>query len=255
MDIQGLILRPGDRVRASGRVVSVGKSVAAWFEPPGFVAMPAFRPGHEPVLAPGHTGVRVTGVDLGRLERRRAKDGLVEGHATLTGTWRDTYLQADRQGPATQHARQSRRWRRPPCPPPAGGWPRGDGPLCGLPPDQWHALGITSMAIFRPAPGQALVVVAAEHPQQVRQALVPKYGVRLCVVRSRWTHQQIETVTQQLSTSMRPWLIYQCGLAGAQDDGQPLLCADVVQVLPAFANWATTIPDGLLRITPWLARI
>src|SRR5689334_12221051 len=82
MTYDRLVLRGGDHVRASGRVVSVpGRRVR--FCAPVPVAAIGYAPGQEPAPSYCPKGVDVTGVDLSALSNRREKDGAVEGAATL----------------------------------------------------------------------------------------------------------------------------------------------------------------------------
>lgn len=277
MDISGLVVRDGDHVRASGRVVAVAGST--WFEPPLPVPAIRYAPGHEPAPRPSGFGVQAIGVDLADLADRREQQGAIEGWATLTGTWQQDRLVVGGQDPPNPARRAWVRWKQPPCPPPAGGWPEGDldenldlapelepaasrirASMTGDaddsldPPPQALAPydAITSIAIFRPSRRRAVLVVAAGDPQRVEAALRPHYGARLCVVPSRWTHAQIDDVTRRLPAQTRPWMIYEWGRS-VGEGGQALVVAYCVRVLPAFAGWASAVPPGLLSVTPWLA--
>ena len=250
VDLAGGVLRDGDTVRASGRVVAADG--VTWFEPPLPVPLVAYAPGREPPPRPAGLGVPAIGVDLARLDRRREKQGAVEGWATLTGTWRQDRLRVAGQGPPTRPVDEGPYLRRPPCPEPAGGWPEGgvDENL-DIPADLLAASDVTSVALFRPGRRQTVLVVAAEQPQQVEAALRPRYGPRLCVVPSRWTGRQIDDVLRRLRAGMASWMIYSCGQSTAED-GQAVLTAELTRVLPALASWVRAVPDGLLSIRPWL---
>ncbi len=255
MDLSGLVLHDGDRVRGRGRVVATDEGT--WFEPPLSVPLGGYRPGFErPVCPPSHLAVPVEGVDLDRLELRRETDGAVEGHAVLTGLWRGERLHvAGQELLGSPEAEAWRRWRRPPCPEPEGGWPEGDDrENLRVPNDLRASLPIVSICLFRPSSRQVVLVVAAEQPEEVEAALRPHIGVRLCVVASRWTRRQIDDLAADLPDGMRDWLVYQCG-ESTTADGQAVVFAKVARVLPAFAGWATPLPDGLLRIEPWLINV
>jgi len=77
VDVSGLVLRDGDAVRASGRVVAVDG--ATWFDPPLPVPAVAYTPGRQPPPRPSGLGVPAIGVDLARLDKRWEKQGAVEG--------------------------------------------------------------------------------------------------------------------------------------------------------------------------------
>ncbi|MFI0448202.1 hypothetical protein [Actinomadura sp. 6N118] len=251
MDVRELILRSGGRVRASGRVVSLDDAV--WFEPPLPQNQPLYPPGQEPAPCRSGYGVGVTGVDVRRLDRRRDKDGAVEGYARLTGTWLGDHLVADLQEPPVWHSPVVPEWKLPPCPAPAGGWPHQARRLEGPSEQECAALGITCVVTFRPSPSQAVLVLAAERPQQARKVLGPRYGERLCVVPSRWSQAQLKAVTEQ-ADMVEQWLAYKWMMT-ATADGQVLVTIDVVHVLPAFAQWMTTTPDGLIRVRAWLTPV
>ena len=95
MDVDELVVDEGDRVAATGRLVRNDRG--DWFEP----ALPiAAAGGLERRVRPVWTGaVRVAGADFGAVAARFEKDGLVEGWATVTGTWSADQLQAERQDP------------------------------------------------------------------------------------------------------------------------------------------------------------
>jgi hypothetical protein len=250
VDVSGLVLRDGDTVRASGRVVAVDG--ATWFDPPLPVPAILYAPGRQPPPRPTGLGVPAVGVDLARLDRRREKQGAVEGWATLAGIWQQERLLVSEQGPPTASVFEGPAWRRPPCPEPAGGWPEGDvDENLEVPAELDAAHGITSVALFRPSRRQVVLVVAAEQPQQVEAELRPRYGARLCVVPSRWTRRQIDDVARRLRAEMGRFMIYICGESTAED-GQAAVTVELTRVLPALAALARTIPAGLLSIRPWL---
>ena len=75
MDVDGLVVRDGDRAAATGRLVR--NDLGDWFEPALPVAGPA---GLERRIRPVWTGaVRVAGADFGAVAARFEKDGSVEG--------------------------------------------------------------------------------------------------------------------------------------------------------------------------------
>src|SRR6266699_415107 len=83
MDIDGLVVREGDRAAATGRLVRDGRG--DWFEPAFPVAGPAGP--ERRVRAAWQGAVRVAGADFDALAGRFEKGGAVEGWATITGTW------------------------------------------------------------------------------------------------------------------------------------------------------------------------
>jgi hypothetical protein len=241
VDVSGLVLSEGDLVRASGQVVVDGDAV--WFEPPLPTPLVHYVSGPPPPR-PSGLGVRAAGVDLG---------ALADGWASLSGSWQDDRLVVSAQAPPDFGHEDAPRWDRPPCPPPAGGWPEGEvDENIDLPPDLVSAYPITAVAQFRPSRRQTVLVVATDEPEQVDAVLRPRYGDRLCVVRSRWARSQVDEVLLRLRESMPEWMIYELGETVAED-GQPQVAAKVSRVVPGLAGWVRTVPDGLLSLSPWLA--
>lgn len=111
---------------------------------------------------------------------------------------------------------------------------------------------MVAWTVFRPSRTQAVLVVAATEPERVEAALRPHYGRALCVVRSRWTPEQVTAVRESLRAGMRTWNVYTFGDT-ATGDGQLLVTAKAVRVVPALASWAAGVPAGLLHVNTWLA--
>jgi hypothetical protein len=250
MDVDALVARDGDRARAFGRLVR--DSTGDWFQPDLMNAGPG---GAErwvrPVWQPG--AIRVVGADFDAVSNRFEADGAVEGWALVTGTWSGGQLHVERQAAPPPHGTWRPRWTTPPCPPPPGGWPTrlrrievsydmGDLQITGA---------AVAVSISRPGPNRAVLVVAAGDVAAVEARLRPQLGGSLCVVPSRWTKAQLDTVGDYLHHQWEPWGLYELGLR-ITDDGQPHLGARLVRVLPEIAAWAATLPDGILLLEPWL---
>ena len=237
---------------ATGRVFSDGATMM--FEPPLPVTLPLYAPGNEPPPWPVHMGVSVVGVDLDALDRRREKSGAIEGWAHLSGVWQNATLVVHTQEPPVFPVGDtSSQWSVPPGPPPPGGWPHGTADE-NLDAGDLHELddSITALALFRPSPTQVVLVVASTEPSRVRAQLQSRFGPRLCVIESRWTKAQVRDAATHLCTNMDRWQIYQTGET-VTEDGQTLVQAHTVRVIPEMIDWARLLPDGLVNIIPWLA--
>src|SRR5262249_54148807 len=83
MGFASLVVRQGDHVTASGRLVR--NETGDWFEP----LMPVALPGGVPrrVRAAWRGAVRIVGANFDELSDRFDRDQAVEGCATLTGIW------------------------------------------------------------------------------------------------------------------------------------------------------------------------
>lgn len=249
MDLSNLVLSDGCEVSASGRIVAYEGEV--WFGPALPVRLVRYKPGHEPPPRPSKIGVLVEGADLSRLDERWEKDGGIEGWATLTGTWRgDRLLVTDQGARGGSHREENPKWDVPPCDPPPGGWPRSGrdeniSHLVDLESDE-----VVTVTTFRPSDEQAVLVIASTMPEVTRERLAESVGERLCVIQSRWTRAEVDEIQQRLRTES-DWTYFMGG-AAAGEDGQLQITAHVVRVVDSLANFAATVPDGLLQVSAWL---
>jgi len=258
MGVEALVVRDGDRVGASGRLVR--NPDGDWFEP----ALPRTLIGglERRVAAPWRGAVRIAGAGFDDLTNRFEHDGAVEGVATITGTWSHDQLRAIRQAAPENAPHQYPRWDTPPCPPPAGGWPhlnwepgtwgRGEHNLdydLGDLADTGAAVAVTT---FRPSEDQAVLVVAAADRDAVEARLRPQLGDLLCVVTSRWTKAELDAVRAHLHAHWEEWNLYQSGPSNGED-GQTCMTAKLTRVLPEIADWAASLPPDILALDPWLS--
>ena len=181
------------------------------------------------------------------MERWKASAGsLVSGQAIGSG-------QHARPRPRTCHT-STRGGKRRLWPPPAGGWPHLDwehadhnlaydlGDLT----DSGAAVGVTT---FRPSENQAVLVVAAANREAVEAQLRPQLGNLLCVVTSRWTRPDLDAVRAHMRARWEDWNLYELGESSRQD-GQAYLAAKLTRVRPEIADWATSLPPGILTLDP-----
>jgi hypothetical protein len=252
MDVDALVVRDGDRVRASGWLIR--SSEGDWFQPSLPVAEPdGLERGVRPVRQAG--AVRVVGADLGAVSHRFERGGAVEGWALVTGTWSGGQLHVEQQAPPPPRRTWAPRWVIPPCPPPPQGWPtvtrRGDIELDYDLGDLQATGAAVAVTLFRPAPNRAVLVVAASDVAAVEARLRPQLGDSLCVVPSRWTKAQLDAVGDHLYRHHEQWALYQWGPQNTAD-GQAHMAARLVRVLPEIAAWAAALPQGILLLDPWL---
>jgi hypothetical protein len=251
MDFAGLVVRDGDLVTASGRLVR--NQAGDWFEPPVWVA--AVGGGPQVVRPVSPVAVRISGADFDELATRfEDGNGTVEGLAALTGIWSAGYLHVRHQTvPGLIDARVPR-WVTPPCPAPAGGWPRhGDNlgfDLNDLP----HTGVVVAVTVFRPGQDQEVLVVAAMDAAAAEAWLRPQFGERLCVVISRWTTAELDAVQAYLHARRHAWKLLQVGRSTGED-GQACIAAKLTRVLPEIASWAASLPAGIVSLDPWLRRV
>ena len=248
MDFNCLVVHDGDPVTASGRLVRISGPAGAWFEPP--MAVPAVG-GPRTVRPASPAAVRVAGADFDALSSRFDDHGAVDGFATLTGIWSAGQLHVEHQGPPRADDDRRPRWVTPPCPAPAGGWPRHGDSLrfdLGDLADTGAAVEVT---VFRPGPHQEVLVVAAADPGVVEARLRPQLGPRLCVVASNWTTAELGAVRRHLHAHSKAWNLLRLGQATG-GDGQACIAARLTRMLPEIASWAAALPAGIVSLDPWL---
>ena len=252
MDVEALVVRDGDRVTATGRLVR--NDSGDWFEPPLPVALPG---GVTRRVRPVWGGaIAVVGADFTELNGRFELDGEVEGFATLTGIWSAGRLRVERQ--ASPLFPQPPRWVTPPCPPPAGGWPHltrghGDDNIHFDLGDLRETGAAAAATVFRPSEDQAVLVVAAADQAAVEAHLRPQLGPLLCVIPSAWRSAELDAVRAHLHARHQTWNLYQWG-HGTAETGQPQVTACLTRVLPEIAAWAAALPSRHLALKPWLTR-
>jgi hypothetical protein len=236
-----LVVRPGDRVSASGRYVSCDDG--EWLDlarVDGLVFLPAgWRSSHS---------VRLIGLDPAGVPRDYGSDHIIPGKVRVTGIWQDETIRVDDQGPVTYPA-QSHREFVPPCAAPVGGWDtlassnhvpelqslRASGAIVR---DEWRCT----------SGGAVVLIVAASDVDLVERILGPRLPRRLCVVASRYSADQVRDVEAMFATRHRQWRFESWGPGGLDHDGQPHAFAELMRVTDDLADWADTLPDGLLEL-------
>lgn len=71
---------------------------------------------------------------------------------------------------------------------------------------------------------------------------------------SRWTKDQLEGVRRHLHERFEDWHLLQLGPVHGED-GQPHVAATLARVRPDIAAWTTTLPHGILELTPWMTPV
>ena len=160
---------------------------------------------------------------------------------------------------ASSSAARPRRSSGPPGPAPPGGWPvRRDGTEADdvgvIDVDHLSGTGAATMvAVFRPGPNQAVLVVTAVDIAAVEAQLRPRLRDRLCVVASRWTREQLDEVTGQVRDRAERWGVHGTGRS-CDERAQPFVTVELVRVTDEIASWAETQP-AVVEFDPCLTPI
>jgi hypothetical protein len=201
--------------------------------------------------------IRVTGVDLTKLEDRVSGHGTTWGRAYLAGTFESGTLTVVRQGPPRPAVRSGPFLRRPPCAAPRGGWARGpSGASANRALDAYRArfpADVASVAIFHPGAGARVVTVASTNPARTRAILGPSFRRRLCVVRSRYRPAVVRSAKASLTALLlhRRYELTGVGLT-VSEQGQPRVLAETLVETSGLRRVVASKPAGLVEIVPWL---
>jgi hypothetical protein len=238
-----LVVEPGDRVRTWGQFVS--NSDGDWLD----LARIDDLLLHPPGWTSGWS-IRVAGVDAEQVLTAFADNRNI----SVVGTWRGDVIEVEQQSPEIPNTAPIPHWTDPPCQPPPGGWPRS---VEENPPDldlgDLESSGaIVTRVAFRPSADQLVVVIAATDIDAIIRQVAPQLPNRLCVIPSRFTREQLAEVRRVLAAHTSDWRLQGYGAGGVDDDAQPFAHAEPFRVTDELADWADTLPEGLLRLCPTL---
>jgi hypothetical protein len=108
--------------------------------------------------------------------------------------------------------------------------------------------------IFRPSADQEVLVVVATDVDVVTRRLSPHLPDQLCVVPSRFSRAQLDELRDVLLANWRGWRIESFGTS-SDAQAQPFITAQPVRVTAEMADWADTLPAGLLRLRPAISPV
>ncbi len=201
-------------------------------------------------------GVTAVGIDLRRLQHRRELRGAVEGWASVIGRWDGSTLHVEQQtdpAPPQPVVLPDR----PPCAPPAGGWPT----VAENENLDSEAVSRfiethpgTRAAILRPSPREALWLVTTTEVDEAEATLSPVYGRGLCVVRSAYRVEDYGAAERAFP--------FHAGLgifgssAGRPDaDGQWPITFRVLYITDELLNRQAAMPAGLVLLEPAMRQL
>ncbi|MGW4947010.1 hypothetical protein ACWEOZ_36115 [Actinoplanes sp. NPDC004185] len=241
MDVRLLVFEVGDRVTGSGELVADADGV--WLDLARF--FPLGPPGGSRPRS--RQSVRLIGADAALAA---TSDIDPAWPVTVSGVWLGDALEVESLSQAAPLPDRADRWSTPPCPPPAGGWPRGEN--LDFDRDALENSGAAvAVATFRPGLYQAVLVVVAEDIDAVEEMLRPQLPDRLCVVTSRWTRGQLDNVRAHLMRHWQDWTLESVG-EDIDEQAQARVEVELLRVTSDLAQWAATLPDDLLLLVPSL---
>jgi hypothetical protein len=253
---------PIDATQANGGYgIAAGSTVAA--------TGPVGRDGTGEVLCPGDVAVvtdsgfgsglscpdQVALVGMGRLVARS-----VGASRYVSGIWQSDGLHVTSVGPPRSEDADAS-LTTPPCATPPGGWatvaPSKTPNLDDAAFDHYksaHPSVVVTVASFRPSDLAPVLTIASTDPVATRAALASSYPRALCVVRSKFS---VEQVRQGRRDVRHAFLANRLPGAdgfgsGVGSDGQPTIDLMVLNDRPALHIQLAKVAPGLLRIEPSL---
>lgn len=195
--------------------------------------------------------VKLIGLDrAGVLRDSGSDDRIIPGNVRVTGIWQDQTIRVDGQGTVSYPARNHGDFV-PPCAAPGGGW---DAVVISKHVPELQSLRASGAIVrdhwLRTPGGAVVLIVAASDVDLVERILRPRLPRRLCVVASRYSADQVREVEATFAACHRDWQFEVWGAEGLDHDGQPYAFAELMRVTDDLAEWADTLPDGLLQLRP-----
>ncbi|MEV0291417.1 MULTISPECIES: hypothetical protein [unclassified Kribbella] len=242
MAARDLVFEAGDRVRTWGQYVAGPDG--DWLDLARVDALISKPPGWK-----SDRSIRLIGADAEAVPTDFAANR-VPDFVSVVGTWRDESIEVEEQSPDIPAREPSADWTDPPCPPPPDGWRRDALPWDLDYGDLESSGAMVHGVVFRPSADQEVLVVAATDVDAVTRQLSPHLPDQLCVVPSRFTRAQLDEVRDVLLSHWREWRLETCGTGSADAQAQPFATAEPFRVTAEMAEWADTLPAGLLRLNP-----
>jgi hypothetical protein len=243
MAARDLVFAAGDRVRTWGRYVA--RPDGDWLDLARI---------HTPISRPAgwksDRSIRLIWVDTEAVLTDWAANR-VPGYVSVVGTWRDESIEVEEQSSELPAREPSAARTDPPCPPPPGGWRRDALPWDPDLGDLRSSEVIVHPVVFRPSADQEVLVIAATDVDAVTRQLSKYLPDQLCVVPSRFTRAQLDEVRDVLR-ARRDWRLESFG-TGSDAQAQPFITAELFRVTAEIAEWADSLPEGLLRLRPALS--
>ncbi|MFI5697158.1 hypothetical protein ACIA58_35205 [Kribbella sp. NPDC051586] len=240
-----LLVRPGDKVQVSGRIIAVpGKTPV--FCAPLAVAAIGYPPGKEPTPScSDEFAVELNGLDLGQITGMTTIKGVRTGSATVSGLWRDGAIDVQQQSAPITPAPTG--LPKLPCAAPAGGWP--SKPVNLTSPAVKAFLAANAGQVYGPttyypngtsrnAPVVMMLGVAHGDAAAIRAAFEKVYSGNLCVSPVLMSNADSERVGAELDKIVpkRDLGVYQFGGAGMSGGRAPIsLLVYTEQVKAALA--------------------
>lgn len=237
-----LVVDQGDRMRVTGRFVRFPDG--DWLDVAQLVALVALRRPWKPTRA-----FRLVGVDASAVPD--GSDRSVRPHELrVVGVWRDDSITVEAQEPVPW-SRRTRGKRLFLGAAPGGGWDNSEQSTNVESLQELRDAGqIVRDEWLRTGNGALILRVAASDVDAVEAVLAPQLPRRRYVVKSRYTAAQLHEVEAMFAAHYDQWGFESFSCVNLDARCQPYAEATLTRVSRDLAEWADTLPDGLLALTP-----
>jgi hypothetical protein len=243
VSVRDLVVSPGDRVSVAGRRVS--RADGDWLDLARVDNLVI-----KPVDWISDRSIKVIGLDPAKVpEDFGPNNDIIQGWARVTGPWRDDKITVEIQTPVPRPTLSHRSHLA--CDPPPGGWDTGSNTTRFPELEDLRASGVIVVDSWLREEGGALVLrVATQDIALVNHVLGPLLPRRLCVTASRYTAEDIQGIEAAFTAHYREWLLEIWRPKNLTANGQPYAEAELIRVTQSIAEWADSLPEGLLRLRP-----
>lgn len=238
-----LVVEPGDLMSAAGRYVRFDDD--DWLDLAQVHDLVGRR---GPWKSP--RSVRLEGIDASAIPTGPDWDRSgIPGYVRVKGVWGEDVIRVDSQEPVPLAARE--RFPQVTLPAPSGGWDASSQSkdVAGL--EELRASGlIVRDGWIRHTGGTLVLRVAASDVAAVEAVLAPQLPRRLYTVGSSYTAGQLREVEEVFDAHHRLWDFEIWSYQSLDAQCQPYADVGLMRVSRDLADWADTLPAGLLTLRP-----
>jgi hypothetical protein len=255
-----LLVKPGDTVQVSGRIIAVPGKTPVFCAPLAETAI-GYPPGKEPAPScPDEFAVKLNGLKLDQIAGMKTIKGVQTGSAAVTGIWRNGTIDVRQQSAPIRLVDPG--LPKPSCAAPAGGWPSKPSNIYSAPVQAFLAANagqvygpITSYpnGSSRNAPVVMVLGVAHGDVAAVRAAFEKVYSGNLCAIPVLMSEADSDRVREALDqiVTKQDLGVYESGGAGMMGGPAPIsLLVYTEQVKAALAPVGLDLLDVHADVRP-----
>ncbi|TDO64112.1 hypothetical protein EV651_105336 [Kribbella sp. VKM Ac-2571] len=255
-----LLVKPGDKVRVSGRIIAAPGKTPVFCAPLAETAI-GYPPGKEPApKCPGDFAVQLNGLSMDQVVGARTIKGVRTGYAAVTGIWRDRAIDVQQVSEPIKETPTG--LPKLPCAAPAGGWPSKPSNIASAAVQAFlaaHADQVYGPITFYPngtsrgAPVVMMAGVAHGDLAAFREAFEKVYSGNLCVAPVLMSNADSERVGKAIDqiVAKRDFGVFAYGGAGTSGTAAPIqVLVYTEQVKTALAPAGLELLDIRPQVRP-----